>query len=208
MSEAQQQQQRVPGMGEDEPLLGRAGDASQQDGKPLYHNFVVGKLFYFLHTCQDDCDLYCSKMGKLTMATSGTGVVAQAGIWIVSGSSSRPTRDSMRWFACTDPTLKTQLTAIVWGAVFSNDLILFSAHPVRPAPLQSPTPNYTEAPANTLPMFTDPPINLPPLPDPSHPHPSTDAHSNPKATRHKHPQRPQQLRPRPRHSRPSSNRIQ
>ncbi|GAB7365984.1 hypothetical protein MBLNU230_g7311t1 [Neophaeotheca triangularis] len=71
----QQQQQRIPGMGEDEPLLGRAGDASQQEGKPLYHNFIVG-----------------------------TGVVAQAGVWI--------------------------LTAIVWGAVFSHDLILFSAHPL------------------------------------------------------------------------------
>ena len=35
---------------------------------------------------------------------AGTGVVAQAGAWI--------------------------LAAIVWGAVFSNDLILFSAHPV------------------------------------------------------------------------------
>lgn len=38
------EQQRVPGTGEDEPLLGRAGDASQQDGKPLYHNFIIGKL--------------------------------------------------------------------------------------------------------------------------------------------------------------------
>jgi hypothetical protein len=35
----------------------------------------------------------------------GTGVVAQGGAWI--------------------------LAAIVWGSVFSNDLSLFSAHPVR-----------------------------------------------------------------------------
>lgn len=35
---------------------------------------------------------------------TGTGVVAQAGAWIIA--------------------------AIVWGAVFSNDLMLFSAHPV------------------------------------------------------------------------------
>ena len=33
----------MPGMGEQEPLLGRTGDASLQDGKPLYHNFVIGK---------------------------------------------------------------------------------------------------------------------------------------------------------------------
>ncbi|KAK8206586.1 hypothetical protein M8818_004420 [Zalaria obscura] len=66
---------RVPGTGEEEPLLGRAGDASQQDGKPLYYNFIIG-----------------------------TGVVAQAGAWI--------------------------LAAIVWGSVFSHDLILFSAHPL------------------------------------------------------------------------------
>lgn len=30
------------GMGEQEPLLGRAGDASQQDGLPLYHNLIIG----------------------------------------------------------------------------------------------------------------------------------------------------------------------
>lgn len=39
-----QEQHRVPGTGEDEPLLGRAGDASQQEGKPLYYNFIIGKL--------------------------------------------------------------------------------------------------------------------------------------------------------------------
>lgn len=31
------------GRGEQEPLLGRAGDASQQEGKPLYYNLVLGK---------------------------------------------------------------------------------------------------------------------------------------------------------------------
>lgn len=39
---------------------------------------------------------------------TGTGIIAQAGAWIIA--------------------------AIVWGAVFSNDLILFSAHPVSPSP--------------------------------------------------------------------------
>ncbi|OCK78263.1 cytochrome b561 [Lepidopterella palustris CBS 459.81] len=63
------------GHGEEEPLLGRPGDASQQDGKALYHNLWIG-----------------------------TGVVAQAGIWILVG--------------------------IVWAAIFSHDLILFSAHPL------------------------------------------------------------------------------
>nr|XP_023927812.1 uncharacterized protein LOC112039189 [Quercus suber] len=60
--------------GEQEPLLGGPGDASQQD-KPLYHNLFLG-----------------------------TAVIAQAGAWI--------------------------LAAIVWGSVFSHDLMLFSAHPL------------------------------------------------------------------------------
>lgn len=32
------------GLGEDEPLLGRAGDASQQEGRPLYYNLVIGQF--------------------------------------------------------------------------------------------------------------------------------------------------------------------
>jgi len=67
--------QHRTGVGEDEPLLGNPGDASQEEGKPLYYNFIIG-----------------------------TGVVAQAGVWI--------------------------LTAIVWGAVLSNPVMLFSAHPL------------------------------------------------------------------------------
>ncbi|KAF2455243.1 eukaryotic cytochrome b561-domain-containing protein [Lineolata rhizophorae] len=63
------------GRGEEEPLLGRAGDASQEEDKPLYYNFVLG-----------------------------TGMLAQAGIWV--------------------------LTAIVWGNIFSNNLIFFSPHPL------------------------------------------------------------------------------
>ena len=34
---------RVEGVGEEEPLLGRAGDASQQEGRPLYYNLIIGK---------------------------------------------------------------------------------------------------------------------------------------------------------------------
>ncbi|PMD61896.1 uncharacterized protein K444DRAFT_558573 [Hyaloscypha bicolor E] len=30
------------GLGEDEPLLGQAGDASQQEGRPLYVNLIIG----------------------------------------------------------------------------------------------------------------------------------------------------------------------
>ncbi|TID22455.1 cytochrome b561 [Venturia nashicola] len=69
--------ERVPDVqtDENEPLLGRVGDASQKDGKPLYYNLTIG-----------------------------TAVLAQAGVWV--------------------------LAAIVWSAVFSNNLILFSAHPL------------------------------------------------------------------------------
>jgi len=67
--------ERLPGTSEEQPLLGERGDASLPEGRALYHNFILG-----------------------------TGIVAQAGIWII--------------------------VAIVWGAVFSNDLMLFSAHPL------------------------------------------------------------------------------
>lgn len=38
-----QENPAVEGRGEDEPLLGRAGDASQQDGKGIQFNFFLGK---------------------------------------------------------------------------------------------------------------------------------------------------------------------
>ncbi|CAN9432996.1 unnamed protein product [Alternaria alternata] len=63
------------GQSEEEPLLGRRGDASQPHGQPLYHNLWIG-----------------------------TAPIVQAGIWI--------------------------LAAIIWGAIFSNKLIFFSAHPL------------------------------------------------------------------------------
>ncbi|CAO2654152.1 Nn.00g108850.m01.CDS01 [Neocucurbitaria sp. VM-36] len=63
------------GQSEEEPLLGRRGDASQADGQPLYYNLWIG-----------------------------TAPIAQAGIWI--------------------------LAAIVWGAILSQKLIFFSAHPL------------------------------------------------------------------------------
>jgi hypothetical protein len=34
---------RQPGTSEEEPLLGRRGDASQQEGLPLYQNLVIGE---------------------------------------------------------------------------------------------------------------------------------------------------------------------
>jgi hypothetical protein len=37
-------------MGEQEPLLGRPGDAAQQDGLPLYHNLIIG-MFLLLAGC-------------------------------------------------------------------------------------------------------------------------------------------------------------
>jgi len=33
---------REEGLGEDEPLLGRVGDASPQEGRPLYYNIIIG----------------------------------------------------------------------------------------------------------------------------------------------------------------------
>ena len=38
--------EQIEGVGEDEPLLGRAGDASQQEGRPLYYNLVIGNTVF------------------------------------------------------------------------------------------------------------------------------------------------------------------
>ena len=47
-----QENPATEGRGEDEPLLGRAGDASQQDGKGIQFNFVLGMSALPCHTPQ------------------------------------------------------------------------------------------------------------------------------------------------------------
>ena len=34
--------QAPTGLGEDEPLLGGIGDASQREGRPIYYNLIIG----------------------------------------------------------------------------------------------------------------------------------------------------------------------
>ena len=51
----------IQGNGEDEPLLGRAGDASQQDGNGIGYNFVLGEGFIHL----------CLKLGESELLTGG-----------------------------------------------------------------------------------------------------------------------------------------
>jgi hypothetical protein len=63
------------GYAEDEPLLGRRGDASQEEGKPLYHNLYLGNPYY---------DLLCVCSSLIPVA--GTAVVAQAGIILLTAS--------------------------------------------------------------------------------------------------------------------------
>jgi len=65
----------IAGDNEHEPLLGLPGDVAQKSDQPIYENLVLG-----------------------------TGVVEQAGIWI--------------------------LVALVWSGIFSHSLILFSPHPL------------------------------------------------------------------------------
>jgi hypothetical protein len=62
------------GVGEDEPLLGRAGDASQQEGRPLYYNLVIGLL------PQTPIVALYSQLPK------GTAVIAQGGIILLVAS--------------------------------------------------------------------------------------------------------------------------
>ena len=106
-----QENPATQGRGEDEPLLGRAGDASQQEGKGLQFNFVLGKSL--MHGIQL----------MLTLTAPGTAIIAQAGIWIVCWPP-LPAKAS-------NQLTRFQLTATVWASVFIAPLSLFSAHPVR-----------------------------------------------------------------------------
>ena len=50
-----EEERRLPGTSEEEPLLGEPGDASQQEGKPLYYNLVLGTLLmYTSGSCVDE----------------------------------------------------------------------------------------------------------------------------------------------------------
>ncbi|KAF2822763.1 hypothetical protein CC86DRAFT_299797 [Ophiobolus disseminans] len=96
------------GQSEEEPLLGRRGDASQTDGQALYWNLWIG-----------------------------TAPIAQGGIWI--------------------------LAAVVWGAILSQKLIFFSAHPllnsagfllaIQAALVVQPTHTASQKRAGTLAHF-------------------------------------------------------
>jgi hypothetical protein len=64
----------VEGSRDDEPLLGRPGDASQQDGQPIYYNLIIGKL------------LISFIQSFLIISQKGTAVIAQAGIILLTAS--------------------------------------------------------------------------------------------------------------------------
>ncbi|KAI4133681.1 MAG: hypothetical protein LQ338_000010 [Usnochroma carphineum] len=83
------------GRGDEEPLLGRAGDASQQEDQGIQLNFVIGNT---------QTKLLPQILNTMLKTRSGTAVIAQVGIWI--------------------------LTATIWASVFIHPLILFSAHPL------------------------------------------------------------------------------
>jgi hypothetical protein len=65
---------RQQGLGEDEPLLGRVGDASQQAGRPLYLNLIIGSK-----APRPVSEAIADK-------TTGTAVIAQAGIVLLTAS--------------------------------------------------------------------------------------------------------------------------
>lgn len=48
MSSDPEHNQVAPGVSEEEPLLGRQGDAQLQAGKPLYRNLILGMLAIFV----------------------------------------------------------------------------------------------------------------------------------------------------------------
>lgn len=95
-----EQETQRPGMGEQEPLLGRPGDASQQDGLPLYHNLIIGTILphaglerqQYLHgsyrywSCRtgwilDPC-CYCLGRGILQSCDSVLGASCKASWYI------------------------------------------------------------------------------------------------------------------------------
>jgi hypothetical protein len=101
----------VRGQSEEEPLLGQRGDASQIEGQPLYYNLWIGKdRLPQVHT-------------------------SHARYWLCHRHRlHRAGRHLDREFAypstATHILTKHQLAAIVWGAIFSQKLIFFSAHPL------------------------------------------------------------------------------
>lgn len=105
---------RREGTAEEEPLLGERGDASLPDGKPLYHNFVLGMR-------RNGCE---------NMMAVETDMRHRH--WCCCSSRSMDRESYSEDKQSTQADKHPQIAAIVWGAVFSNDLILFSAHPVRP----------------------------------------------------------------------------
>ena len=99
------------GLGEDEPLLGRIGDALQQAGRPLYHNLIIG--------------MYSVSISSITTlnTTAGTAVITQAGIILLVASvwagiflhplilfSAHPILNSTALFALTESILLLQPT--------------------------------------------------------------------------------------------------
>lgn len=66
------------GRGDEEPLLGRAGDASQQEDQGIQLNFVIGNT---------QTKLLPQILNTMLKTRSGTAVIAQVGIWIVKHHS-------------------------------------------------------------------------------------------------------------------------
>jgi hypothetical protein len=60
-------------LGEDEPLLGRVGDASQPEGRPLYYNLIIGMWSLILY-----------KAACRANNLPGTAVIAQGGILLLA----------------------------------------------------------------------------------------------------------------------------
>lgn len=59
------------GLSEDEPLLGRIGDASQRDGKPLYQNLILG------------LPLSLPPLSPTQLTPPGTAILAQLGLLLL-----------------------------------------------------------------------------------------------------------------------------
>lgn len=156
------------GLSDDEPLLGRRGDASQPADYGIYNNLFLGRShrpvpraplapssqlpapsFQSLAPKTKQVSLtkkiYQAPPSSLRSAYGSYGHTSLAPVPLAVTSSAKPILTLI------------QLVVTIWASVLSNDVILFSGHPVWPLPfLLSPNLNLTLTLALTLTLIFHP----------------------------------------------------
>ncbi|KAG8528177.1 uncharacterized protein KY384_007094 [Bacidia gigantensis] len=108
--------------GEEEPLLGQPGDANQPEGKGLELNFILGEELLMLEDHYTAAENEREKFTKNSWVYLGTGIIAQAGIWIVG----LPAPNLAMFYMLTT----SQLTITIWVDILKSPYSLFTPHPL------------------------------------------------------------------------------